>query len=165
MDGASLPGSGKVSRLRGGQLVMRPGIGVPDRRADVGPSVVGRREDWRPRPGRERDALETGVVVDDVEPTVDRVAERRLDVRQMRVLGVTHAVVVSAVAVATVDGPLQLGVGQRTGRASDVVAAPDQPVRHRDRRRARCRRRCAAGRARRWASWAIAIGVPVLRGG
>ena len=74
------------------------------------------------------------MVVDDVEPTVDRVAERRLDVRQMRVLGVTHAVVVSAVAVATVDGPLQPGVGQRIpGRVEgDLVAAPDQPVRHRD---------------------------------
>jgi hypothetical protein len=89
------------------------------------------REDRRPRPRRERDALEAGVIVDDIEPPVDSVAERGLDVREVRMLGVAHPVVVRAVAVATVDRTLETGIGQRVaGRVErDLVAAPDEAVR------------------------------------
>ena len=53
------------------------------------------------------------MVVDEVESPVDGVAERGLGVGELDVLGVAHAVVVGAVAVGTVDRPLEAGVGQR----------------------------------------------------
>ena len=46
-------------------------------------------------------------------------------------LGMAHAVVVGAVAVGTVDRPLEASFGERVARGvqRDVVASPDQSVR------------------------------------
>ena len=67
VDGRQAAAGRVAGRLRGGQLVVCPRVGVPDRRADLRPHVVRGREHRRARPRRERDAFETGVVVDDVE--------------------------------------------------------------------------------------------------